>query len=115
MSALVLAYAPVADPERWRNAPGCRAAAAIPGVQVRTDAGGIEARRLGASTSGHVVLFDREGKRLFSGGITGGRAMVGDNPGYEAALEALRTGKPATLAEMPVYGCPLFTIQASNR
>ena len=41
-----------------------RSAAAIPGVKVLSDVHGVEATRFGAETSGHTLLFDRDG-RLF--------------------------------------------------
>jgi hypothetical protein len=104
----VVAFAPALNPERWRDAAESRVAEALPGVPVRVDPGGGEARRFGATTSGYVVIFDAEGRRLFSGGITGGRSMVGDNTGFDRALNALRQSRHASPATSPVYGCPIL-------
>jgi glyoxylase-like metal-dependent hydrolase (beta-lactamase superfamily II) len=43
-------------------------------------------------TSGHVLVYDRSGKLLFSGGIAGARGQEGDNTGSAAASE-LSLGK----------------------
>jgi hypothetical protein len=98
-------------PERhapdWEATKTWRSAAAIPGVRVRADAGGVEAGRFGVQTSGHVVLFDRHGATIFSGGITARRGEAGCSDGT-LALTALLNGKTAPCTETPVFGCPLF-------
>jgi hypothetical protein len=81
-------------------------AAAIPGVCVR-DVDGVEVRRFGAATSGHVLLYDQAGRLLFSGGITGARGHRGDNPGSDALIARL-TGDPTGRNRTAVFGCPLF-------
>ena len=48
-------------------------ASAIPGVIVTPDVGGRIAARLGAKTSGHVLVYDENGVLKFSGGITAAR------------------------------------------
>jgi hypothetical protein len=93
--------------EDWEKTALWQAAAAIPGVRVHCDEGGVRARQLGAETSGHVLLYGSEGQLLFSGGITRARGQEGDSIGRRA-IEALVTGKPAP-SEAPVFGCPLFT------
>ncbi len=42
----------------------------LPRLRIRSDRGGGESRRFGVSTSGHVLLYDPEGRLIFSGGIT---------------------------------------------
>jgi hypothetical protein len=109
VATTVLAFSPADDPERWRDAAGCKTAASIPGVTLQMDPGGSEAKRFGATTSGHVAIFDSGGQLLFTGGITGGRAMVGDNAGFSAALAALTRKEPLVPAPgMPVYGCAIL-------
>jgi hypothetical protein len=90
----------------WEHTDLWRRAAAIPGVEVHADPAGIEARRFGVRTSGHVLLFDAEGRRRFSGGITRSRGHQGDNPAA-AALLALLQGETPDDTEPPVFGCPL--------
>jgi hypothetical protein len=84
-------------------------AEAIPGVRVIDDDGTL-ARRLGAETSGYVVLYDASGKLLFSGGITPSRGHEGRNAGLDAICALLDGAtKASTGVQTPVYGCPLFT------
>jgi hypothetical protein len=78
---------------------------AVPGAHVRCDAGGAEAARVGALTSGQAVLTDHTGRVAFRGGLTRGRGRVGESPGRRAVLAILR-GEEAPDAA-PVYGCPL--------
>jgi hypothetical protein len=76
----------------WGDTELRRRAAAIPMTRSIPDPGGVEARRFGAMTSGHVLVYDRSGKLLFSGGIAGARGQEGDNTGSDAASE-LSQGK----------------------
>jgi len=85
----------------WHRAIG------IPGVSVRSDHDGVEARRFGVATSGEALLYDRAGRLIFAGGITAARGHSGDNEG-RAALVDLLTDHSATHAGTPVFGCPLF-------
>jgi hypothetical protein len=83
------------------------AAASIPGLSRVEDRNGVEARRFGAHTSGHVVIYGASGELIFSGGITGSRGHVGDNTSLARALSAL-AGRPGGAPETcPVYGCCL--------
>lgn len=82
------------------------AAGAIPGAHQIHDPLGVEARRFGAMTSGHVVIFDAAGIRKFTGGITGSRGHVGDNIGRRQ-VEAILDGRSSTAAHHAVFGCSL--------
>jgi hypothetical protein len=79
----------------------------LPGAEVRIDTSGEEARRFQVRTSGHVLLYDVDGRLLFSGGLTESRGHAGDSSGQRAVLACLRDGvrERNTAA---VYGCPLF-------
>ena len=77
----------------------------IPEATIVTDVEGKAADRFGASTSGHIVAYDRDGKLMFSGGITGGRGHVGDNDGRRDLLAALRAGEH--VHDHPIFGCGL--------
>lgn len=92
----------------WEQTPLYAAAARLPGVSVRTDDSGSEAKQLGAATSGHAVLFSANGKLLFSGGLTPGRGASGDSAGRQALAAALQ-GTASSPVATPVYGCPLLT------
>jgi len=66
----------------------------------------VQEGRVGAETSGYVLLYDRSGQLRFRGGITAGRGHAGDNAGEDAVV-ALVTGRPASRQQTPVYGCSL--------
>jgi hypothetical protein len=103
------AYVVLLKPERgsgWENTELERSAAAIPGVSVLSDVGGVEARRFGAETSGHTFLFDRDGHLIFSGGITQSRGHRGDNVG-ESSIVSRVNNQPIQRAATFVFGCAL--------
>jgi hypothetical protein len=78
----------------------------IPGALVIPDPGGREARRFGAATSGHVLLYDQSGSLRYSGGITPGRGHEGDSIGRDSLVSYIRQGR-ALHTEAPVFGCKL--------
>ena len=71
-----------------------------------TDENGLEAARFGAQTSGHTLVFDSNGRLVFSGGITATRGHVGANAGENAVLAALRQQIPER-GRTSVFGCSL--------
>ena len=85
----------------------------IPIVQVGVDLGGVEARRFGAATSGHAMLYSEKGRLLFSGGLTSSRGHHGDNAG-RLAVEALVRNGSALTQRVPVFGCPLVQGEAES-
>ena len=102
----VLFYRPGTAPDTWAKTDLWRRAAALPAVRVRADADGAQARLFGATTSGQVLLYDRHGRLLFSGGVTNTRGHASTSIGTEALWSLLTTGAAAQ-TETPVYGCPL--------
>jgi hypothetical protein len=78
----------------------------IPEATIVTDLEGSTADQFGASTSGHVVVYDPEGKLTFSGGITGARGHIGDNDSRRDLIAALRGGDDHG-REHPIFGCGL--------
>ncbi len=105
LTALVLVVRPAGLEAPAAEASALERARAIPGVVAVVDEGGVEARRLGARTSGHVLVFDGEGRLTYSGGITAGRGLRGDGPARQAVAAALGSSTPTP--PCPVYGCPL--------
>jgi hypothetical protein len=93
--------------DNWVETDLWRSAEAIPGVSVLRDDSGVEARRFGAVTSGDVMLYARDGKLLFHGGITDARGHAGDNEG-RTAIALLLEGKPGNTKTTHVFGCRLF-------
>jgi hypothetical protein len=106
VAAYVLFYRPGTFPPGWERTDLWRSAAAIPGVTVIADPDGRQAQRFGVVTSGHVLLYDRAGKLLFTGGITGSRGHAGDNDGADSVIRLLSHGGAAR-RHTCVYGCPI--------
>lgn len=81
-------------------------ASEVPGAQLLADPGGQEARRFGALTSGHVLVYDAQGALRFSGGITPGRGHEGPSAGADALARSLEPRGDTLSAK--VFGCELF-------
>jgi hypothetical protein len=93
--------------ESWKNSENFKAAARIPGVEVRIDENGVLAEKFKACASGECFLFDRKATLLFHGGITVARGHEGDNLGLEQ-LSSIVEGRSLTAISNVVYGCTLF-------
>jgi hypothetical protein len=93
-------------PAEWEQSDLWRTAEAIPSVHVNSDPNGVEANRFHAFTSGQTLLYDAQGKLLFSGGITGARGHEGDNAGETSLQEFVNQGN-SNCPQTPVFGCPL--------
>ena len=106
VDAYVLFLKPRESGIEWEDTDLRRSVAAIPNVTVLSDVDGVEARQFGAETSGHTLLFDREGGLLFSGGITEFRGHVGDSTG-ESAIESLVNDQAPARTATSVFGCAL--------
>ena len=98
--------------EDWTQTDIRRSAATIPDVKIKIDDEGREAERFKASTSGQVLLYDTNGRLLFSGGITASRGHSGDNDGREAIESFVLRGQAKT-TKTPVFGCSLVNQKIS--
>ena len=107
LTAYVLLLKPTGFADGWEKTDLWESAAKIPGVQVLHDDEGAEARRFHAATSGQTMLYDAEGRLLFSGGITASRGHSGDNAGRSAIVSLVNAGT-ADRDETFVFGCELF-------
>jgi hypothetical protein len=114
VTAFVLFLKPAGFSDDWEKTDLWQSAASIPGVNVVADEDGVEAGCFHAVTSGQTVLYDAEGRLLFSGGITGSRGHSGDNAGRSAIVSLLNTGE-AEAAETFVFGCPLSDTHSECR
>lgn len=92
--------------EAWTSSDLWARAAAIPGAVVSADPGGAIAGSFGVTTTGHVMVFDPAGRRLFSGGLTAGRGMAHASRVGESVGALLAGGAPAA-ETAPVFGCRL--------
>jgi hypothetical protein len=108
VSAAVVFVKPAGAGSEWSQTALRKQAAAIPNLRLIDDDGTL-AHRFGAETSGHVVLYDADGKLVFSGGITRSRGHEGDNSGRRAICARLEGTANDAPAQTPVFGCPLFT------
>ncbi|HEY2801146.1 MAG TPA: hypothetical protein VGI85_11155 [Chthoniobacterales bacterium] len=104
VNAYVLFFRPKNSKPDWDNTDLRRSAAAIPGVTAISDVEGVEAHLFGAETSGHTLLFGRDGSLLFSGGITDSRGHAGGNKGESAIVALVNNQRPALNRTM-VFGC----------
>ena len=102
---------PTADPS-WEQGPYVETLrAALPAAHIVFDAGGAEAQRFGALTSGTILVYDPAGREVFRGGITNRRGGEYDNPGRQRLarlLTASAEGLPAQGGPSPVFGCPII-------
>ena len=101
----LVVFANVADDDVTQSDLWVRATK-IAGVTPVLDRDGSAAAAFHAQTSGHVVVFDRDGRNIFRGGITSARGHEGDNPGA-ARVIALLTNGTADRTESPIFGCSM--------
>jgi hypothetical protein len=110
--AYVLTYQPHEYGAEWSRTDVWTAANRLSRVKVITDLDGKEARRFGGYTSGQTFLFDPNGNRRFSGGITLLRGHAGLNSGRAEMIRIANGGNgPGT---HPVFGCAIAT-NAANK
>lgn len=107
LRAYVLFLKPKGSSDDWQKTDLWQSASHIPGVNVINDSDGDEARLFSAATSGQAMLYNTQGRLLFSGGITGSRGHFGDNAGQDAIVAIVNTEIPVR-TETSVFGCPLF-------
>lgn len=106
LAVRVLMFKPAGESDDWARTDLWRSVAAIPGVDLRIDEGGAEARRFGAATSGQALLYDASGRLVFSGGITWARGHSGDNAGRDAIVGWVEQGTALRRSTF-VFGCSL--------
>ena len=106
LAGYVVFTRPAGVAEDWDHTELRKRAAAIPGVSVLSDEGGSEVARFRVVTSGATVLYDTEGRLLFSGGITSARGHEGDSFGIQRISSLLTAGR-ADRSDAPVFGCVL--------
>jgi hypothetical protein len=108
VSAHALLLLPAHPPKEWGESTIQQNLAEVTDILTWQDREGSEARRFGVASSGHVLLYDAQGRLTFSGGITSARGHQGDNHGREAVI-ALILGKDVDRRGNPVFGCPITT------
>lgn len=82
------------------------------GARVVVDRDGELSARFGLRTSGHVLAFDADGRRWFSGGVTPLRGERGPCVGRDRLIAGITShpNAPAVAdSDSPVFGCPLVS------
>ncbi len=106
---VVLFYEPQQDSEAWTKTSLIQAAQSVPGVRVILDKEGFVAKQFGVETSGHTVIYNSDGRLLFSGGITGARGHQGENAGFDSVLKVVNNAAVSSSPQKTkVFGCELF-------
>lgn len=91
-----------AHSDLWRTATEIREAAVV------CDGNGDESRLFSATTSGHTLLYDANGRLIFSGGITAARGHFGANQGSGTLRSSIQqSGTDSSTS--PIFGCELHS------
>ena len=113
LSVRIIFVRPVGLNRVDKNSPLWKSAEEVPGAMIVTDPDGVEAARFGARTSGEALLYARDGRLIFQGGLTWARGHSGGSVGQEAVLSLIETGRAAK-TRTAVFGCPLFDSSGSS-
>jgi len=103
----VLFMRPSGVDEGWQETDLLRRAREIRGVVTQIDDDGSEALLFHANTSGETLLYGKDGRLLFHGGLTPSRGHEGDNLGLTRVVSLVTTGA-SDKPESAVYGCSLL-------
>ena len=103
----MVVFDPSGRGENWAKTGLVDLAEKLPGAQIFMDRDGKEIRRFGVRTSGDVLVFDREGRLAFSGGVTPSRGHEGPCDGCDAVRRLARGELPLT-RQTPSYGCTIL-------
>ncbi len=106
----VVFFMPLEKESDWSFLPLVLSAKRIRNVSTYYDTDGSQASLFGATTSGHILIYDGRGVLQFSGGITGSRGHTGDNRNFDVAKNTIIAKNPK-FAKTPVFGCSLGGIQ----
>lgn len=109
----ILMYQPADAEADWLESPIVDLAEQIPGAERIVDRDGVEASRFGANTSGQVILFDPNGSRVFTGGITPSRAHEGDSIGRQTIESYVCRGE-ISVDYAKTFGCPLWDTKPNS-
>jgi hypothetical protein len=101
----VLVYRPADFKAGWEQGAVLSAASRLPRTKVIIDENGREAMRFGGFTSGQTLLYDRQGRLRFAGGITSLRGHSGINSGRIDVIKIASSGNG--MGEHPVFGCAI--------
>ncbi|MBI4854088.1 MAG: hypothetical protein HY819_20015 [Acidobacteria bacterium] len=109
----VLFTKPKNSPDDWQQTDILEIAKNISGVEIKIDPGGEEANLFQTFTSGQTLVYNPQGKLLFSGGITSARGHSGDNLGL-SAITSIINKNITPIEKTPVFGCTLCLPNSGN-
>lgn len=122
MEAIVFFLSPEAMPKDWEKTDIWHHASSLNCVKVIPDLNGLHARLFNSHTSGQTALYDKEGKLVFSGGITSARGRIGNNQGVKIITSLVNRDSqnidvPEKMPESAtlVFGCPLHNADLKPR
>jgi uncharacterized protein with PIN domain len=113
IAAHVLVYRPENGEIGWERTDHWRRLEAIRDTSIRPDEDGMEAKRFGLLSSGHVLLYDKSGRLRFSGGLTNARGHAGKSLGRNAIAAILEDNEPEQ-TKTHIYGCSLLSTLAPS-
>lgn len=105
LHTVIVAAIPSKSGNGWNDTDLTRLAGRIPGAGLMLDLGLAETRRFGIRTSGELVLYDRDGRLRFVGGVTPARAHQGDSVGLSYLQKY--NSRTREVGHAPTYGCDL--------
>ena len=111
---IIYTFCPGNQPENWIKSPLVKVAESLAGTQVVVDLDGEICRKFGVCTSGHALLYDKNGQLLFSGGITPGRGHEGDSLGSKLLKQRVN-GESQDMKTFPVFGCLIIDPEETRR
>lgn len=103
---LLIFGVPESAPPDWQAGRNWQHAERLPGAERIIDRNGRLAKRFGATTSGHCMMYLPDGKLRFQGGITLARGHEGSSYGGNA-IRCVLAGNPSVKSMTPVFGCDL--------
>lgn len=109
----VVFFCPADKPDAWAQQELWQLASACSGLQCSIDHGGRRTAQFGVRTSGHVLAFDSDGRKVFSGGITPSRGHEGKCLGSQL-LEKICDGHLIAPVDLPVFGCEIVRSVAAD-
>lgn len=103
---IAYAYVPSKEAESWVESATTGKLRTLGNVTVIADRDAEVCRRFDVSTSGHVLVYNKNGELKFSGGITPSRGHEGDCASGTAFLATVN-GNSDAKESCPVYGCAI--------
>lgn len=110
----VLVFDPTNREQDWTQTLLLAEAKRLPHTDIVFDTDGKQAQRLGAFTSGHVLLFDADRNLVFSGGITPSRGHIGNCDGFSYLSQWILGGSTSGQKTAATYGCPIIMAGQKN-